>query len=254
MKVILTMDVAEIGSRGDRVDVAAGYARNYLLPRRLAVPETDGALRVLQEESKLSDVRTAKAAQEAEKIASFLKEHEVVTTLKIGREGKAFGAVTSKDLAVLLRKEGLEVDRRRIVLDSPLRRLGVFEVPLSVHPDVETNIRVYVDAEGGNKDGALKHQAVWDAEAKAREEAEQAEAEARAERAREAEEAARIAIEKAAARKAREEEEAKARVEAEARAREAEGGSAVKGESEDGDGADRAEETPEKKAAAGEKQ
>jgi large subunit ribosomal protein L9 len=251
MKVILTMDVAEIGSRGERVDVSAGYARNYLLPRRLAVPETAGALRALQEEGKLTDVRHAKAAKEAEKISSFLKEHEIVTTLKIGREGKAFGAVTSKDIAVLLRKEGLEVDRRRIMLDSPLRRLGVFQVPLNVHPEVETNIRVYVDAEGGGKEGAQKHQAVWDAEAKAREEVEKAEAEARAERAREAEEAARMAIEKAAARKAREEEEAKARVEAEARAREAEGQAALR--SGNKAPAAGAQETPEEEAAAGEK-
>lgn len=254
MKVILTMDVADVGARGERVDVSAGYARNYLIPRRLAVPETAGAVRILKEEERLTHVREAKASKEAEKIAAFLKENEIFASLKIGREGKAFGAVTSKDLAVLLRKAGLDVDRRRIVLDSPLRRLGVFDVPLNVHPDVETNIRVYVDAEGGSKEGAMERQAAWDAERKLREEAERAEAEARAERAREAEEAARIAIEKAAARKVREEEEAKARAEAEAKARAAEGGTAAS----DDDEAQAEESQPEesaddKKAAAGEK-
>jgi len=221
MKVILTMDVPEVGSRGDRLDVSAGYARNYLLPRRLAVPETEGALRVMAEEDKLSNVRSAKAATEARKIADFLKEHEIFTTLQIGREGKAFGSVTSKDLAVMLRQAGLEVDRRRIRMDAPIRRLGVFDVPLHVHADVETNIRVYVDRAGGSKEGAQEEQTTWEAALKAREEAEQAEAEARAERAREAEEAAKAAIEKAAARKAREEEAARARAEAEERAREA---------------------------------
>jgi len=214
MKVILTMDVAEVGSRGDRVDVAAGFARNYLIPRRLAVLETAGNLRALQEEGKLSGVRDRKARREAEKVKSFLAEHELFTTLKIGREGKAFGAVTVKELAVLLRQAGLEVDRRRIRLDGPIKRLGVFEIPLAIHPEVDTRIRVFIDQDGGSKDGALARQSVHEEALRAREQVEKAEAEARAEREREAEEAARVAIEKARARQAREEEEARAREEA----------------------------------------
>lgn len=214
MKVILTMDVAEVGSRGDRVDVAAGFARNYLIPRRLAVPETEGNLRAMAEEGKLTGVRDRKAQREADKVRQFLEEHELFTTLKIGREGKAFGAVTVKDIGVLLRQVGLEVDRRRIRLDGPIKRLGVFEVPLAIHPEVDTLIKLYVDREGGSKDGASAHQAAHEEERRLLEEAARAEAEARAEREREAEEAARIAIEKAQARKAREEEEARAREEA----------------------------------------
>jgi large subunit ribosomal protein L9 len=214
MKVILTMDVPEIGSRGEQIDVARGYARNYLIPRQLAIPATGGNLRSLREEEKLSDVRERKARREAEKIGDFLSSHEVFTTLKIGREGKAFGSVTAKDLAILLRQEGLEVDRRRIRLDGSIRRLGVFEVPVHVHADVPTQMKVFVDREGGSKDGAREAQAAWEAAEKAREEAERAEAEARAEREREAEEAARLAIERAEARRKREEEEAKAREEA----------------------------------------
>ncbi|GJM45208.1 MAG: hypothetical protein DHS20C21_20500 [Gemmatimonadota bacterium] len=226
MKVILTMDVPNVGSRGDRIEVAAGFGRNYLLPRQLAVPETEGALRVLAEEEKLGDARTAKAQQEATKIADFLAKNEIFTTLKIGREGKAFGAVTSKELGILLRQVGLDVDRRRIMMDAPLRRLGVYHVPLNIHPDVETNIKVFVDQEGGSKDGARDHQAAWEEEQKAVAEAKRVEDEARAERAREAEEAARIAVEKAAARQVREEEEAKARAEADEAARIAAGGTA----------------------------
>ncbi|NNE43809.1 MAG: 50S ribosomal protein L9 [Gemmatimonadetes bacterium] len=224
MKVILTMEVADLGTRGDRVDVAAGYARNFLMPRRLAVLDTPGNARVMQEESRLGDVREKKARQEAQKVADWLNANEIFATLKIGREGKAFGAVTSRDLAVLLRQAGLDVDRRRIRLDAPIKRLGVFEVPLAIHTDVETNIKVYVDQDGGSKDGAAAQQAEWDAQAAARAEAERLEAEARAERAREAEEIARVAIEKAEARKAREAEEAKAREEAEAAKRAAGGG------------------------------
>ena len=214
MKVILTMDVPDVGSRGQRVDVSAGFARNYLLPRRLAVPETGGNVRILVEESRLSGVRDTKARREAQKIADFLAEHEIFTTLKIGREGKAFGSVTAKEIGILLAKEGLEVDRRRISLDAPIRRLGAFEIPIRVHPDVETRVRLFVDREGGSKDGARTEQERWDTELRAREEAERAEAEARAARAREAEEATRLAVERAAARKAREAEEAKARAEA----------------------------------------
>ncbi len=238
MKVILTMDVPDVGSRGERLDVAAGYARNYLIPRRLAVPETHGALAVLAEEEKLSGKREAKARREAEKVKQFLDEHEIFASLKIGREGKAFGAVTAKDLGVLLRQAGLEVDRRRIQLDAPLRRLGVFVVPLNVHPDVDTHIKVFVDREGGTKDGAQAAQDEWQAEQDAREATLRAEEEARAERAREAEEAARLAIEKAAARKAREEEEAKAREEAEAQARAAEGGTPKAAEGDSGEPAE----------------
>lgn len=222
MKVILTMDVADVGTRGDHVDVAAGYARNYLIPRRLAVPATGGNVRMMQEEAKLEDTRGRKAMGEAEKVRVWLDEHEIFTTLKIGREGKAFGAVTSKDLGVLLRQAGLDVDRRRIALESPIKRLGVFEVPVHIHADVDTKIKVYVDREGGSKDGAIAEEAAWAEVRKAEEEARKAEEEARAQREKEAEEAARIAEEKAAARKAREEELARAREEKEKAAREAE--------------------------------
>jgi large subunit ribosomal protein L9 len=214
MKVILTMDVADVGSRGDRVDVAAGFARNYLIPRRLAVLETAGNLRVMAEEGKLGDVRDRKARREAEKVGAFLAAQEIFTTLKVGREGKAFGAVTAKDIAVLLRLAGLEVDRRRIRLDAPIKRLGVFDVPLAIHSDVATAIKLYVDREGGSKEGAVQQQELYAAEVRVREEAARAEAEARAAREKEAEEAARIAIERAQARQARAEEEARAREQA----------------------------------------
>jgi large subunit ribosomal protein L9 len=211
MKVILTMDVEDLGSRGDHLDVSAGFARNYLIPRRLAVPRTQGNERIMAEEGKLADVRGRKERAEAQKVADWLQEHELFATLKVGGEGKAFGAITAKDVEILLRQAGMEVDRRRIQLASPLKRLGVFEIPLTIHPDVPTVIKLFVDRQAGSKDGARGAQDTWDAAAKAREEAAKAEAEARAAREAEAEEATRIAVERAAARRAREEEEAKAR-------------------------------------------
>jgi large subunit ribosomal protein L9 len=214
MKVILTMDVAEVGARGDRLDVSAGYARNYLLPRQLAVLDTPGNARRMAEDKKLGAVRNRKERAEAERVGSWLAEHEIFTTLKIGGEGKAFGAVTAKDLAVLLGRAGLEVDRRRIRLDAPIKRLGVFAVPIAIHPEVDTHIRLFIDRESGSKEGAANEQAAHDAEAKAAQEVARIEAEARAARDKEAEEATRVAIERAAARRAREEEEAKAREEA----------------------------------------
>jgi large subunit ribosomal protein L9 len=215
MKVILTVDVPDVGSRGDRLDVAAGYARNFLLPRQLAVAETIGSLRVLAEENKRTGTRDRKAVDEAKKIAAFLEDHQLFATLKIGREGKSFGAITSKDIAILLSQAGLDVDRRRIQLAKPIKRLGAFAVPLVVHPEVPTPIRVFVDREGGSIAGAEKEQAVFDERQRVIDEAAKAEADARAEREAEAEEVARAAIEKAAARRAREEEDARAREEAE---------------------------------------
>jgi large subunit ribosomal protein L9 len=213
MKVILKMDVADVGARGESVEVAAGFARNFLIPRRLAVPATRGNLRILEEEGKLVDVRGRKEQREAEKVRDFLGGIELFTTLKIGREGEAFGAVTSKDIAILLRQSGLEVDRRRIVLESPIKRLGMFEIPLHIHADVDTKVKLYIDRAGGSREGAIAEEAVWGEERKAVEEAERAETEARAQREKEAEAAAKLAIEKAAARKAREEEAARAREE-----------------------------------------
>jgi large subunit ribosomal protein L9 len=213
MDVILTADVPKVGARGERVRVAPGYARNFLLPRQLAVLATDGNLRAMKEEEKLAGVRGKKLRHEAEKVADFLSKNEIMTTLKIGREGKAFGAVTAMEIAVLLRKTGLEVDRRRIQLERPIKRLGVFEIPVSVHHEVPTTVRLFVDREGGSKEGAIREQEKYDTEIRLAEEAAKAESEARAARAKEAEEAVRIAVEKAAARKAREEAEAAARAE-----------------------------------------
>jgi large subunit ribosomal protein L9 len=213
MEVILTTDVPKVGTRGERVRVAAGYARNFLLPRSLAVLATEGNLRALAEDEKLAGVRGKKLRGEAEKVADFLGKNEIFTTLKIGREGKAFGAVTPMEIAVLLRKTGLEIDRRRIQLERPIKRLGVFEVPLSMHQEVPTVVRLFVDREGGTKEGAVREQEKYETEIRIVEEAAKAEAEARAARAKEAEEAVRIAVEKAAARKAREVAEAAARAE-----------------------------------------
>jgi large subunit ribosomal protein L9 len=213
MDVILTADVQKVGARGERVKVAAGYARNYLLPRRLAVLATPGNVRVMEEEQKLAGVRGEKLRHEAEKVAQFLDANQLFTALKIGREGKAFGAVTAADIAVLLRKAGLEVDRRRIQLERPIKRLGVFDIPLAIHSGVATTVRLFVDREGGSREGAIQEQERYEAEIQLAEESAKAEAEARAAREKEAEEAVRVALEKAAARKAREEAEAAARAE-----------------------------------------
>jgi large subunit ribosomal protein L9 len=211
MEVILTMDVPDVGTRGERLNVAAGFARNYLLPRGFAVPATEGHLRAMAEEGKLSGLRDRKARHEAGRVADFLGQNDVFTTLRIGREGKAFGAITTRDIAVLLKKTGLDVDRRKIHLDKPLKRLGVFEVAIGIHAEVKTTVKVYVDREGGSREGAIAEQAAYEEEQKLAAEAARAEAEARAAREAEAEEAARIALERAAARKAREEAERLAR-------------------------------------------
>jgi large subunit ribosomal protein L9 len=213
MEVILTTDVPKVGERGERVRVAPGYARNFLIPRRLAVLATDGNIRALKEDERLAGARGKKLRIEAQKVAEFLAANELLATLKIGREGKAFGAVTAMEIAILIRKAGMEVDRRRVRLERPIKRLGVFDIPIAIHAEVPTAVRLFVDREGGSKEGAIAAQGAYEAELKAAEDASKAEAEARAARAREAEEAVRIAVEKAAARKAREEAEAAARAE-----------------------------------------
>ncbi|MDP6460791.1 MAG: 50S ribosomal protein L9 [Gemmatimonadota bacterium] len=208
MKVILTMDVEEVGSRGEQVDVAAGFARNYLLPRGEAVPATPGNVRMMEEEQRLTDVRGQRSLRDAEKVGSFLEATDVFATLKIGREGRAFGSVTSQQIALLLKQAGMEVDRRKIRLPKPIRRLGVMDVALNIHPDVETVVTVFVDREGGSREGAQMEQEKFEAAEREAEEVRRLEAEERAVREKEAEEIMAEAVRRAEERKVREEEEA----------------------------------------------
>lgn len=144
MDVILRQDVDNLGERGAKVSVARGYARNYLIPRKLAVAATEGNLRMLQEEEKLRDVRENKVKRHSDRLAQKLGKVSVTAEVQVGEEDKLFGSVTSGDIEELLKGQGYEIDKKLIQLDEPIKALGVYTVPIKLHKDVECAIKVWV--------------------------------------------------------------------------------------------------------------
>ena len=144
MKVILRKDIEKLGNAGDIVTVKDGYARNYLLPRGLAVPATPGNLRAIEEEKKLAELRANREKRAAEKLAEKLNSVSVTATVSVGEEDKIFGAVTTQMIADLLKEKGYDIDRRKIHLEEPIKALGIYDVPIKLHPEVEATVKVWV--------------------------------------------------------------------------------------------------------------
>ena len=148
MKVILQKEVEKLGTPGEVVTVADGYARNFLVPRGLAVPATRGAVRNAESLKRAHDERTAKARTEAQTVADRLAQATVRITHQAGEEGKLFGSITAPELAAEIeRQAGETVDRRDIHLDEPIRSIGSHEVHVRLHPEVTATVTVEVLAE-----------------------------------------------------------------------------------------------------------
>ena len=144
MEVILKEDVNKLGHRGDVVKVADGYGRNYLLPEKLAI-EANAANKAVIEQMKASAVRkSAKEKSGAEQLATQLSEVELVFERKVGENDHLFGSVTSGDIAHQLEAKGFTVDRRKISLDEPLKSLGEYHVPVKLHREVTSHVKVTV--------------------------------------------------------------------------------------------------------------
>jgi len=138
MKVILTKDVEELGNKGQVVNVADGYARNYLVPRSLAVKATDGALRQAEAMRVAREEALIAARQEAEGYAQSLTGTRVVVAARAGDEGKLFGSIGDGDIAAAITKfTGITVDRKIVEIEAPIREIGLHEVMLRPHPEVE---------------------------------------------------------------------------------------------------------------------
>jgi large subunit ribosomal protein L9 len=151
MEVILKEDVLKLGNRGDVVKVADGYGRNYLLPGKLAI-EATAANKAVIEQMKHSAVRKlAKEKVDAEDLSKQLDAIELVFERKTGESDHLFGSVTSADIAGQLAEKGYTVDRRKIALDEPLRSLGEFHVPIKLHREVTSHVKVTVQAEPGDE-------------------------------------------------------------------------------------------------------
>jgi large subunit ribosomal protein L9 len=148
MKIILQKEVDKLGVPGDVVTVADGYARNFLVPRGMAIPASKGAVRHAESLRRAHDVRVNKAKGEAEEHAARLAAKPIVVTARAGEDGRLFGSITTADLAEEIAKQTEEtIDRRDIHLDEPIRSLGTHEVSIRLHPEVNATISIQVDAE-----------------------------------------------------------------------------------------------------------
>jgi large subunit ribosomal protein L9 len=152
MKVILLRDLETLGYEGDIADVARGYARNYLIPKGLAIEASEANLKALEMRRKKILAKRTKDKEEAEAVREKLSEITIRVKAKAGEEGKLYGSVTSRDIAQQLDAQGVEVDRRKIIIDEAIRSLGEFQVPIKLHPEVVATIKVVVEGEEKEQD------------------------------------------------------------------------------------------------------
>jgi large subunit ribosomal protein L9 len=144
MEIILLKDLDELGLEGDIVKVAEGYARNYLIPRGIAFEATPQNVNSIEQRRKKIELRKVKAKEEAEQLKEKMSEVLVQISQKAGEEGKLYGSVTSMDIAAGLEKQGMVVDRRKLILDKPIKVVGEYDVPVKIYPDVIGSIKVVV--------------------------------------------------------------------------------------------------------------
>jgi len=147
MKVILLDDVAKVGRRGEVRDVSDGYARNFLIPKKLALSATAGNLQNLEHIKKQQDAKAGRIKGEAEVLRQRIEGLTYEERRQASEEGKLFGSVTAQDLVDFLGRQGVKVERRRVQLDEPIKALGETTVPIRVHPEVTAQLRVNVARE-----------------------------------------------------------------------------------------------------------
>ena len=144
MDIILREHIDNLGRRGDVVKVARGYARNYLLPRKLALPVTENNRRQIERERKLAEVREAADKQTAEAFAARWGSAECVLARRVGEQDTLYGSVTAADIAESLAAQQIDVDKRKIQLGEPIRELGEFSIPVKVHREVTAQVALKV--------------------------------------------------------------------------------------------------------------
>ena len=147
MEVILTQDFDELGLEGDVVNVAKGYGRNYLIPQGIAIEATPQNRKAMELKSKKIEVRRLKVKADAETLKERMESLAVSLSQKAGEEGKLYGSVTSMDIASALENQGISIDKRKIVLEKPIKTLGEFDIPVKIYPEVTANLKVTVNPE-----------------------------------------------------------------------------------------------------------
>jgi len=156
MEVILRTYVEHLGERGELVKVADGYARNYLLPRKLALPATDGNRKRVERERAIMEAHEAEEKSKAEAVAARLGNLSIEFTRRVGDTEQLYGSVTSSDIAQFLKEQGFEIDRRKLVLPDPIKALGEHAVPLKLHRAVTVGLKVRVLRQGGEPEAPVE--------------------------------------------------------------------------------------------------
>jgi len=144
MKIILKKDVENLGVAGDVLKVKDGYARNYLVPKGMAIVATRSNMKIVDELKANEAKKAQKAETAAQDIAKKLQDISVTVSVKVGEDDKLFGAVTTPMIAELVAEKGIEIDKHNILLDEPIKELGVFDVPVKVGAGVKAEVKVWV--------------------------------------------------------------------------------------------------------------
>lgn len=144
MEVILIQDVDRLGRQGAIVKVKDGFARNFLIPNKLAVPKTLANLKKLEQEKQRKILELQNLKRKSEELKMKLDNFSLTIPILTQQEDKLYGSITSQDLARALKEEGFDIDKNLIILDEPIKSLGIYEVPIKLHPEVQTKIKVWV--------------------------------------------------------------------------------------------------------------
>jgi large subunit ribosomal protein L9 len=144
MKIILTQDFGKLGNKGEIVEVKDGYARNYLIPQGIAKEATPQAIKEIELRKKIEQEKQRKQIQKLKKLSEELSKLSLTVTVRTGEEEKLYGAVTNIDIAKALRNEGYEIDKSAILLEEPIKELGVYQIPIRLHPDIIAKVKVWV--------------------------------------------------------------------------------------------------------------
>ncbi len=144
MEVILRQTVENVGKPGDVVDVKAGFARNYLIPRGLAFPATEGYKKQIAQQKARLEAAESERVKAAQDVASRLEQVSLTFSARVGEEEKLFGSVTAADIAEQLQAQGFDIEKRQVELHEPIKSLGVYRVPIRLHAEVHPEVRVWV--------------------------------------------------------------------------------------------------------------
>ena len=144
MKVILQKDIANLGDAGDIKEVAEGFARNYLIPKKLVIVANDSSKKAMEHQKKLIKIKKDKRKKASQTLADSMKGVELVIPAQVGEEGKLFGSITSMDIAKHLADKGFVVDKRKILLENPIKQEGEFKVPVKLDEGLSTAVKVTV--------------------------------------------------------------------------------------------------------------